>query len=396
MRIIYLHQYFLTPSMSGGTRSYELARRLVKMGHEVSMITSQSFREETEKESWLQTNEDGIEVHWCNVSYSNYMSYRRRMIAFMLYAVKAYFKAVKLGGDVIYATSTPLTVAIPGILAKKKLKIPMIFEVRDLWPEAPIQLGILPRWLIPPARWLEMIAYRNAQQIVACTPGMRDGVLQQGIDPAKVTVVTNGADLKKFSPTVEPYTMPETQSWKDHFVLIQSGSMGPLYGLDYVLDTAKLLNPGTKILFVLIGEGRERSRLQKRVIEEQIAAVQILGPVKKELIPGFIASADVCLNLTNNNPVNAISSPNKMYEAMAAGKPIVTNIGGWIRELLEENGVGFYVDPDKPEELAQKALELFENKHLLAAMGKRARALAEERFDFDKLAEKLSKIFSET
>src|SRR5690625_3260213 len=142
MKIIYLHQYFNTPEMSGGTRSYEMARRLVTAGHEVHMITSWRDPDRAD-ENWFETVEAGVNVHWLPVPYSNHMSYGERIKAFSRFAHQAGTKAKELQGDVIFATSTPLTIAIPAISASKKHKVPMVFEVRDLWPELPIAIGAL-------------------------------------------------------------------------------------------------------------------------------------------------------------------------------------------------------------------------------------------------------------
>lgn len=168
--------------------------------------------------------------------------------------------------------------------------------------------------------------------------------------------------------------------------------MGPNYGLDYVLDAAKALGPKSRVLFVLIGEGRERPRLEKRIVDECIPNVISIGPVSKDSIPLYLASAKICLNLALRNPINSILSPNKMYEAMAAGKPMITNIGDWVREILEAHSLGYYVHPDRPEDLAKLAVRLSENPEPLAEMGKRARRLAEDQFSFDILASRVNGI----
>jgi UDP-N-acetylglucosamine:LPS N-acetylglucosamine transferase len=141
MKIIYLHQYFNTPTMVGSTRSYEMARRLVAYGHEVHMITS--WREDDGRKNWFKTEENGINVHWLPVPYSNEMGFYERIKAFVKFALGSAKKAIELKGDIVFATSTPLTIAVPGIIASKINRIPMVFEVRDLWPEVPVALGIL-------------------------------------------------------------------------------------------------------------------------------------------------------------------------------------------------------------------------------------------------------------
>ena len=168
LKIVYLHQYFNLPSDAGGTRSYEMARRLVAWGHEVHMVASSRDAEPNWRCGWRETEESGIHVHWLPVPYSNAFSYAARTRAFFEFAWGAELKAASLEGDVVFATSTPLTIALPAVYAARRKQIPMVFEVRDLWPELPIAMGALRRpLLIAAARCLERFAYRNSAHIVA-------------------------------------------------------------------------------------------------------------------------------------------------------------------------------------------------------------------------------------
>ena len=141
MKIIYLHQYFNTPEMPGSTRSYEFSKRLVKMGHEVEMITT--YRKPLKTKDWFKTKDKGINIHWLPLNYSNHMNFFNRLKVFFVFAWKSYFKAKKINADIVFASSTPLTIAIPAVIIKKKKNIPMVFEVRDLWPDIPIVMKIL-------------------------------------------------------------------------------------------------------------------------------------------------------------------------------------------------------------------------------------------------------------
>src|SRR5690554_1131687 len=167
MKIIYLHQYFNTPQMSGGTRSYEMARRMVAAGHEVHMLTSYRDSDALER-GWFHSEESGIQVHWYPVPYSNHMGFMQRVKAFLAFALAARKKAIELEGDIIFATSTLLTIALPAVAASRKKKVPLVVEVRDLWPEMPIAMGAIKspvlRYLAHKlARW----AYRNSAAVVA-------------------------------------------------------------------------------------------------------------------------------------------------------------------------------------------------------------------------------------
>ena len=168
MRIIYLHQYFVLPSQPGGTRSYEMARRLASFGHQVHMVTSDHASAPGRSPRWEEREEAGIHVHRYPVPYSNAMSYSQRIRAFLQYASRSALRAAQLPGDVVFATSTPLTIALPGVYAARRQGIAMVFEVRDLWPDLPIAIGaITGRLPVTAARWLERFAYKNSAQIVA-------------------------------------------------------------------------------------------------------------------------------------------------------------------------------------------------------------------------------------
>jgi glycosyltransferase involved in cell wall biosynthesis len=197
VRIVYLHQYFVTPEMSGGTRSYELARRLVAAGHQVDMVTADANARGAN--GWRITEEAGIRVHWAGVPYDNRMGRLGRLLAFVRFAWRATWRASRLPGDVVFATSTPLTIAIPGMLAAAVRRRPFVFEVRDQWPDVPIAIGALRNPIaIGLARALERLTYRRARQIVALAPGMREDIIAKGVSGEKVTVIPNGCDLGLF------------------------------------------------------------------------------------------------------------------------------------------------------------------------------------------------------
>ena len=247
MKIVYLYQYFITPKGAGATRAYEMAKRLVDMGHEVHMVTSDAGwmgqSRENDATDWFETNEDGIHVHWLPVPYSNYMGFFARVKAFLQFMLSARKKAISLGGDVIYATSSPLTIAIPGVHASKKNKIPIVFEVRDLWPEAPIQMGKLNNPILRfIAKRLELYAYKNASHVVGLSPGMRDGIVAAGKAPENVSVIPNSSDIELFSQVGEvSESAKECFGVGGKFVFSYCGTMGEANGLGFVLDCASEL-----------------------------------------------------------------------------------------------------------------------------------------------------------
>lgn len=399
MKIIYLHQYFYTPNMVGvaGVRSYELGRRLVARGHQVQMVTSDTHAEEGASPDWYVTEESGIQVNWLPVPYSNKMSFKKRIGAFIRFAWKSTWKVASLDGDVIYATSGPLTIAIPAVLASMIKRKPLVFEVRDLWPEGAIQLGVLKNPAAKLfARALELFAYRYSKHIVALSPGMKDGIVAAGVHPDKVNVIPNASDLDFFDPKATGSASRQKFQLDGKFSFAYFGTMGLANGLDYVLDAAAVLKQRgiNDILFILHGDGMQRAGLEARVEREGLDNVAFSGPVEsKAEVADLAAAVDVCMTIYNNYPVLATCSPNKLFDTFAAGKPALTNMPGPLQALLEENECGVFVDPNSPEDFADKVVEMSKlSEEAINRMKLNSRSLGERVFSRAMLADKLAQI----
>lgn len=408
MHIIYLHQYFQTPTRGvvgvSGTRSYEFAKRFVKAGHRVSMITSLTNPDESTPKDWFETKEDGIETHWLPEPYENQMGFFKRVKAFLAFSIKARKKAASLKGDLVFATSTPLTIAIPALYASKKNKIPLVFEVRDLWPEAPKQMGVLTNpLLLWVARKLELAAYRHSKHINALSPGMKQGVLDAGIPQERISMIPNSSDLDLFSPDRNGEGHRERLKLGNRFTLAYFGTMGPANGLSFVLEAGyELKKRGVSdIVFVLHGTGKQRTALELQAKKLQLENVVFSNPLKdKSEIANLAAAADVCMTIYKNVPILYTCSPNKLFDAFAAGKPVLTNMPGWIGDLAEKENTGVFVQPDNPVDFADKAIYMRDNPGKLMEMSSNSRKLAESRFSRDKLCSELlailEKVYAET
>jgi glycosyltransferase involved in cell wall biosynthesis len=389
MRILYLHQFFITREGVGGTRSYEFARRFAAHGHRVRMLTAGDGRRE----------QDGIEVVGVRGAYSDYMaatamSYPRRMLAFARFALGATVAALRgPRPDVILATSPPLTMALPALAASLRHRVPFAFEVRDLWPEAPIQMGALRgrtlQWL---ARALERFVYARAAAIVALSPGIRDGVIAAGVPQAKVELVPNASDLELFSPEADGAEVRERLGLGDSFVCSYFGAMGEANDLTQVVEAAALLEQRgeDRVRFVLLGEGKRRPELEELARALGARNVVFDDPVPdKSAVARLAAASDACLTLFKDVPVLATNSPNKLFDTFAAGRPAIVNTPGWMRELVEQNEAGLFARPGDPGDLADKVLLLRDSPELAERYGRNARALAEREFDRDRLAARL-------
>ena len=203
MHILYIHQYFTTPEEGGGTRSYEFARYLVKQGHKVTILTGTELNNplagvKQKKDEYIE----GIHVIYLKTPYSNYMSSKKRFYSFVDFSLRATLFGIRIKKyDLIFATSTPLTVAIPGIILSFLRRVPMIFEVRDLWPEVPIQMGVIKNpFIIKFLHCFEIFTYRHATHIIALSPGMVRGILATGVVKNKVTMIPNYCNLDFFKP----------------------------------------------------------------------------------------------------------------------------------------------------------------------------------------------------
>jgi glycosyltransferase involved in cell wall biosynthesis len=376
MRILYLHQFFVTRAGVGGTRSYEFARRFVSRGHAVRMVTAGGGPRTV----------DGIEVVGVRGAYSDYVratavSYPRRMLAFARFALTA--TATALRGprpDVVYATSPPLTMALPALAVAARRRVPLVWEVRDLWPEAPIQMGALRNPLLRrAARALERFVYRRATRLIALSPGIRAGMIAAGAPAERVVLVPNASDLDLFRPRAAP----------SRFRVSYFGTMGEANDLTVAVEAARLL---PDVEFLLVGDGKRRAELERSAPPN----VVFHGPASgKEEVAELAARSSACLTLFKDVPVLATNSPNKLFDTFAAGRPAIVNMDGWMRELVEDNEAGLYVRAGDARQLAERIAWLREHPEQAERMGRNARALAERDFDRDELAARVLAVLEE-
>ena len=399
MRITYLHQYFNTPNMSGGTRSYEMARRLVAMGHEVNLITS--WREESSSKDWFVTEEAGIKVHWLPVPYSNKMGFFQRIKAFFQFAVLSARKAAAIDADLIFATSTPLTISIPAVYSSRKQRVPMVFEVRDLWPKIPIALGVITNPVFKMlAKWLESWAYKNSTAVVALSPAMRDGIAQVGYPRQQIAVIPNSSDNHEFGVNLDKCgeRFRLARPWLgSRPLLIYPGTMGKVNGVSYLVDLARHLKEGwPDIRILLIGDGIERQVVEERARRENVLNVNLFieAPVSKKEMPVIFAAADIICSLVIEVPVLQANSANKFFDALAAGKPLFLNYAGWQGQLLYTAECGIVSYRQSAEAGARLLAKHITDKDWLGQAGRNAKVMATELFDRDKLALQLSEVFS--
>jgi len=394
MKIIYLHQYFNTPQMSGGTRSYEMARRLVAAGHEVHMITSRRERNNNAS-GWMEEIIDGIHVHWLAVPYSNKMSFKARVLAFLKFAVASGIEAHRVGGDVIFATSTPLTIALPAVYASRRLKKPMVFEVRDLWPELPIAVGALKNpFLKKAAKWLERFAYKNADHVVALSPGMAKGVIKSGYSSDRVHVIPNSCDIDLFQVLQSEgqeflNSHPELQ---DGPLVLYAGTLGLINGVGYFVDIANaILQIDPTVRFLIVGDGREQNKIREKATSAGLLKKNLwmMPSVPKSEMPRLLSAATICTSLVIDLPELRNNSANKFFDSLAARRPIMINHEGWQADLIREAGAGLVVPPADATQAAKMLHDFLSEPDRVKNAGQAAFHFGETRFNRDDLANKL-------
>lgn len=395
MRIIYLHQYFLTPEMAGGTRSYEMARRLVAAGHEVHMVTSDQRGAGV---GWRESTEAGIIVHWASVPYDNQMSFARRIIAFLRFAWMASRRAASLHGDVVFATSTPLTIAIPALVASTIGRVPFVFEVRDMWPDVPIAMGAIRNPAsVALARWLEKLTYRRAAHIVALAPGMREDIIAKGVPPEKVSVIPNGCDLDVFAGPTDARTVRSAHTWLgERPLVLYAGTIGIANGVQYLVEVARaVLALDSEIRFALFGAGREADTVRELARRNGVLDVNFFmhKPIPKRQLADWLAAADMLVALfTGPRIVWKDAVQNKFFDALAAGKPIANNFDGWQSRIATEADIGLILPPQDPAAAARELVRALRDREWLSRVPIRARRLAEGQFNRDRLGASLAGI----
>ena len=384
MNILYLHQYFNTPSMPGSTRSYEFARRLVSRGDTVHMVTS----------DWqgLAPNhfsiEEGIYVYWLPISYANRMSITQRVFIFIKYIWYALKVGSKLKYDLVVASSTPLSVAIPALWLKYKNKVPLVFEVRDLWPQLPIAVGaIKSRSLIWLTSKLEKMVYQASQQVVLLSKGMHAELLKNGVPNKKLSTITNLSDIKHFNISSEVgQRFRQKFSWlADQPLVVYTGAFGRINGLSYLIEMAleiKKLNQDVR--FLLAGDGYERDQLSQLAEKYGILnqTLFFINYLPKDQMPGLLSAATVTTSFFVDFPEMQNNSANKFFDALAAGKPIIINYGGWQADLIHETKAGLVVPADDPRTAAKQLNTLISDQVALKKMATASKHLA-SRFDVE-------------
>jgi glycosyltransferase involved in cell wall biosynthesis len=391
MRILYLSQYFPPEVGATQTRAHEMARGLVEADHRVTMIAelpnhpSGIVPPEYRGKLYERSELDGIEVIRVWVKASPVKTFRTRMAFYVSYMVSATVAGLFLARgkfDVIYATSPPLFVGAAALAASYLRAIPLVFEVRDLWPESAVSLGELRnRRAIALAERLERACYQRARRIVVVTEGIRQRLLERGLPPEKLVVIPNGANTELFRPRPEAgLALRQELGLEDAFVVLYAGIHGIAQGLDTVVEAARLLQNAPNIRFLFVGEGPVKADVIALAQQYGLENLRFHPEVPRERMPAFLSAVDVALVPLRRLELFRGALPSKMFDAWAAGCPTLVSIEGEARSVLEEAGAGRFVIPEDPHSMVEAIRSLSEDRKACQRMGLRGRVFVQEHF----------------
>lgn len=394
MHILYFHQHFSTPRGATGIRSYEMAQAAVRAGHQVTMVCGSYGVARTGLSGPFQRGRregevDGIHVIEFDLKYSNKDGLVRRSATFAKFAVGSIGVALARRYDIVFATTTPLTAGIPGIFARWLRRKPFVFEVRDLWPELPRAMGVIRNPVVlRMMSMLEWASYRSAHRLVGLSPGICEGIAARGVRSDRIVMVANGCDLGIFDDeNIRPWR-PFGVGTGD-LMAVFTGTHGQANGLDAVLDAAAVLKDRGRddIKLVLIGDGKHKVKLKSRAQADGLDNVLFLDPVGKDKLARLLKGASVGMQILANVPAFYYgTSPNKFFDYIAAGLPVLTNYPGWLAELIGSSDCGFVVPPEDPSAFATALIRAADDHDALVRMGRNARGLAVDRFDRARLS----------
>ncbi len=398
MHILLIHQAFASLNEPGGTRHHELARYLASQGHRVTIIASPisylTGKAGSARIAWVERQSDGelITIIRAYTYPSLHRSFAHRLLSFFSFMISSFLIGMGIKDvDLVWGTSPPIFQGLTAWLVARLKRVPFLFEVRDLWPAFAVAVGVLNNpVLIKLSSWLERFLYRHADLLVVNSPGYITHVKERGA--RQVKLVPNGADTTMFNPGVDGQVFRQQHGFDGKFVALYAGAHGMSNDLGVLINAAGILRSRADILIVLLGDGKDKALLQDEARQLGLQNILFLPPVPKLDMPSALAAADACIAILKPIELYKTTYPNKVFDYMAAGRPVLLAIDGVIRQVVEAGGAGIPVPPGDPDAMAHAILQLADNPRLARSMGHQARAYVETNFDRNTLAAKLLKI----
>jgi glycosyltransferase involved in cell wall biosynthesis len=394
VHILLIHQAFATLDEPGGTRHYELSRYFADHGHTVTIITSPisylTGKAQVSKIPWVEKQKDGesITIFHAYAYPALHRSFSFRLINFISFMISSFLIGLSVKKiDLVWGTSPPIFQGLTAWVLARLKRVPFLFEVRDLWPAFAVAVGVLRQpILIKLSEWLEVFLYHRADQVVVNSPGYIQHVQSRGAH--RVDLVPNGTDTIMFNPSVDGTAFRHAHGLDEKFIALYAGAHGLSNDLGVVLEAAKRLLPRKDINIVLLGDGKDKPALKIQAARDGLGNVIFLPPIPKVDMPSALAAANACIAILKPVELYKTTYPNKVFDYMAAGKPVLLAIEGVIREVIENAGAGIAVPPGDPVALANAIQSLADHPELAQRMGQQGRSYVETNFDRSRLASK--------
>jgi glycosyltransferase involved in cell wall biosynthesis len=381
MRILLIHQVFASPDLPGSTRHYEFARHCVGAGHAFTVVASDlayktGERVAKHKGLFAREEQDGVQILRTYTYPSLHRSFAWRVFAFVSFMITSVITALRAGKvDLVMGTSPPIFQAVSAWLVAVLRRRPFLLEIRDLWPEFGIEMGVLTNpLLIAMSRWLERFLYARATHLMVNSPAYVDYLIGKGIPAQKITLVPNGVDPAMFDPLARGEALRQEFGLEGKFVAIYAGALGLANDIPTILRAADRLRQHPNLHILLVGDGKERPKLEAMASQMHLTNLTFVGPRPKAEMPDVLAAADACLATLQDIPMFRTTYPNKVFDYMAAGRPTVLAIDGVIRQVLDDARGGVFVPPGDDGKMAEALVRLSENREQARRMGIQARA----------------------
>ncbi|MBN2378077.1 MAG: glycosyltransferase family 4 protein [Sedimentisphaerales bacterium] len=399
MHIMIVHQYYLHEKGAGGSRWNQFARYWAQKGHKITIIagmleiaSAKKFPEYKGKFIVTEHDAENITVKRCHVSEAYNKNFLGRAWAYFSHLCSGTIAGLGVKKpDVIICTSPPLTVGLTGYFLSTIKRIPMIFEVRDLWPESAIDTGVLTnKSLIKMLYWLEKKSYKSAAWINVLTPAFKQALIEKKNIPAeKISMIPNGADLDIIFPGPKQNWVREKHHLQDKFIVTYVGAHGRANALAQLIEAADILQyQDPQVQIVLVGDGMEKKQLMEQAKKLNLQNVTFVDPVPKSQIGDYINASDLCTAVLKKCDTFKTVYPNKVFDYMAAEKTTIIGIDGVARKLVEDAHAGVFVEPENPRQFAQAVIDLKNNPEKRMAFEKIGREFVTQHFSRKVLSEK--------
>lgn len=399
MHVLLIHQVFNSPDQAGGTRHYELGHHLVQRGHNFTVVASDVTYLSGERSVvgcrlLTEQDADGVRVIRAYTYPSLHRSFFWRVVSFVSFMFTSMLAGLWAGPvDIVMGTSPPIFQAVSAWLVARLRRRPFLLEIRDLWPEFAIGLGVLTNpALIALSRRLERFLYAQASHILVNSPAYRDYLAEMGVRPQKITLVANGVDPTMFDPSAKGEQLRAELGLQEKFIITYAGALGLANDIETIMRAADRLRAHEHIHFLLVGGGKEQERLEKVASQLQLPNLTFVASRPKSEMSQVLAASNACVATLQDIPMFRTTYPNKVFDYMAAGRPTILAIDGVIREVVEGSGGGIFVPPGDDSALAAAALTLSKDEATASAMGRAARDHVVRFFSRKKQAEEFRRL----